>query len=252
VAIMRIRRVQLFYSVAILLIMSIICGIVGFEYMDEKELAAIENQPTIPPIGTMSIVIKVSQRILELHNDGQLYKQYRIAVGKSETPTPIGEWNVVWKDYNWGTGFGTEWNVVWKDYNWGTGFGTRWMGLNVPWGIYGIHGTNKPWSIGQFSSHGCIRMRNKDVEELFEWIPIGTSVRIEGRKMKVKRTLKHQMSGSDVALLQMKLKELGYLNSRADGVFGTVTKQAIESYQAEHNMEVTGVVNKQLAELLGI
>jgi len=58
------------------------------------------------------------------------------------------------------------------------------MGLNVPWGIYGIHGTNKPWTIGQFASHGCIRMRNKDVEELFEWIPVGTNVLIEGRKMK--------------------------------------------------------------------
>lgn len=234
-AIVKIRRNQIFYSVALLLIMSIICGIISFEYIDERELAAIENQPTIPPVGTMTIVIKVSQRMLELYSDGQLYKKYRIAVGKSETPTPIGEWS-----------------IVWKDYNWGTGFGTRWMGLNVPWGIYGIHGTNKPWSIGQFASHGCIRMRNKDVEELFEWVPVGTSVRIEGRKMKVERTLRHQMSGSDVALLQMKLKELGYLSDRADGVFGTVTKQAVEKYQTEHNLEVTGVVNKQLAELLGI
>ena len=233
--IVKIRRSQVFYSVAILLIMSIICGIVGFEYIDERELAAIENQPTTPPTGTMSIVIKVSQRILELHSDGQLYKQYRIAVGKSDTPTPIGEWN-----------------IVWKDYDWGTGFGTRWMGLNVPWGIYGIHGTNKPWSIGQFASHGCIRMHNKDVEELFEWITVGTNVRIEGRKMKVGRILKYQMSGPDVALLQMKLKEIGYLNSRSDGVFGSATKQAIETYQAEHNLEITGVVNKSLAELLGI
>ena len=235
VAIVKFRKTQMFYSVAILLIMSIICGLIGFEYIDEQELAAIENQPTTPPPGTMSIVIKVSQRILELHSDGKLYKQYRIAVGKSDTPTPVGEWN-----------------IVWKDYDWGTGFGTRWMGLNIPWGIYGIHGTNKPWSIGQFASHGCIRMRNKDVEELFEWVPVGTYVRIDGRKMKVARTLKYQMSGSDVALLQMKLKELGYLSSRADGVFGSITKQAIETYQAEHNLEVTGVVNKQLAELLGI
>jgi len=235
VAIVEIRRNQLFYSVAILLVMSIFCGILGFEYLDEQELAAIENQPIVPPTGNLSIVIKISQRTLELYNDEQLYKKYRIAVGKNETPTPIGEWN-----------------VVWKDYNWGTGFGTRWMGLNVPWGIYGIHGTNKPWSIGQFASHGCIRMRNKDVEELFEWIPIGTDVRIEGRKMKIGRTLKYQMSGSDVAVLQMKLKELGYLTSRADGLFGLITQQAVESYQAEHNMEVTGIFTKQMADILGI
>ena len=234
-AIVKIRRRQIFYSLAIFFIMSIICCLIGFEVNDDLELAGIENQPTVPPPGTKTIVINVSKRILELHSDGQFYKKYRIAVGKSDTPTPIGEWN-----------------VVWKDYNWGTGFGTRWMGLNVPWGIYGIHGTNKPWSIGQFASHGCIRMRNKDVEELFEWIPVGTSVRIEGRKMKVGRTLKHQMSGSDVALLQMKLQELGYLKDRADGVFGTMTKEAVENYQREHNLELTGIVNKQLAELLGI
>ena len=215
--------------------MGIICGILNFEYNDEQELAAIENQPISPPTGTVSITIKVSQRILELQSDGQPYKQYRIAVGKSETPTPIGEWN-----------------VVWKAYNWGTGFGTRWMGLNIPWGIYGIHGTNKPWSIGQFASHGCIRMRNKDVEELFEWVPLGTNVRIEGRKMKIKRTLAYQMSGSDVALLQMKLKELGYFTTRADGIFGPATKEAVERYQAEHDVEITGVVNQQLTELLGI
>ena len=234
-AIVKIRRRQIFYSLAIFFIMSIICCLIGFEVNDDLELAGIENQLTVPPPGTKTIVINVSKRILELYSDGQFYKKYRIAVGKSDTPTPIGEWN-----------------IVWKDYNWGTGFGTRWMGLNVPWGIYGIHGTNKPWSIGQFASHGCIRMRNKDVEELFEWIPVGTSVRIEGRKMKVGRTLKHQMSGSDVALLQMKLQELGYLKDRADGVFGTMTKEAVENYQREHNLELTGIVNKQVAELLGI
>jgi hypothetical protein len=235
VTILKIRKSQIFYSVAILLLMSLIFGMVGFDYMDEQELAAIDDQVKTAPMGTINVVIKVSQRILEVYSDGNLHKKYRIAVGKSGTPTPIGEWN-----------------VVWKDYNWGTGFGTRWIGINVPWGIYGIHGTNKPWSIGQFASHGCIRMRNKDVEELFEWVPIGTPVRIEGRKMKVERILKYQMAGSDVALLQMKLKELGYFAGRADGIFGSVTKQAIEAYQAANNMEVTGVVTKQMLEILGI
>jgi murein L,D-transpeptidase YcbB/YkuD len=215
--------------------MSLFLGMIGFEYMDERELAAIDNQPITKPPGNVNIVINISKRNLEVYNDGQLYKTYRIAVGKSQTPTPIGEWN-----------------VVWKDYNWGTGFGTRWMGLNVPWGVYGIHGTNKPWSIGQFASHGCIRMRNKDVEELFEWIPIGTPVKIEGRKIKVQRVLKYQMTGADVVLVQMKLKELGYLNSRADGIYGNVTAEAVKAFQADQGLEATGVVDKMLVEKLGI
>lgn len=123
---------------------------------------------------------------------------------------------------------------------------------NVPWGIYGIHGTNKPWSIGQFASHGCIRMRNKDVEELFEWVPVGTPVRIEGRKVNVQRALKYQTTGSDVVMLQMKLKELGYLSTRADGIYGKVTEEAVSRFQAEHGLETTGVANKSTLDLLGI
>lgn len=229
------KRGRILFSVAVFVIMSLFFGLIGFEYMDEKELAAIDNQPTTRPAGSLNIVINVAKRNLEVYNDNQLYKTYRIAVGKSETPTPIGEWN-----------------VVWKDYNWGTGFGTRWMGLNVPWGIYGIHGTNKPWSIGQFASHGCIRMRNKDVEELFEWIPIGTPVRIEGRKIRVQRVLKYQTAGADVVLIQMKLKELGYLNARADGIYGNVTAEAVKAFQNDQGLEVTGVVDKVFVEKLGI
>lgn len=41
-----------------------------------------------------------------------------------------------------------------------------------------IHGTNAPWSIGCSVSHGCIRMYEEDVEELFESAPMGTPVEI--------------------------------------------------------------------------
>lgn len=231
----KVRRRGLFFGVMLFLLFGILAGLVQFELADEAELTLNDQQTTIAPQGQVSIVIKVKERVLELYADGQLYKTYRVAVGKSSTPTPIGEWS-----------------VVWKDYNWGTGFGTRWMGLNVPWGLFGIHGTNKPWSIGQFASHGCIRMRNKDVEELFEWIPIGTPVRIEDQRKKIERSLSYQMSGSDVAVLQMKLKELGYLAGRADGLFGKATEEAVRQYQTEKGLDVTGTANKLTLQSLGL
>jgi hypothetical protein len=43
---------------------------------------------------------------------------------------------------------------------------------------YGIHGTNHPESIGHAASHGCIRMRNHDVEELFELVRVGDQVEL--------------------------------------------------------------------------
>lgn len=232
----RFRNATLYCSIAIFAMLSLACSIVGFEYMDEQELTAMDNkQLTAAPEGKVSVVINTQTKVLEVYNDEQLYKKYRVAVGKSKTPTPIGEWS-----------------VVWKDYNWGTGFGTRWMGLNVPWGIYGIHGTNKPWSIGQFASHGCIRLRNKDVEELFEWIPIGTPVRIEGRKNRVERTLKYQTSGGDVVALQLKLKELGYFQGRADGLFGAMTEAAVKTYQTDKGLTATGIATKEFCTALGI
>jgi hypothetical protein len=231
----QVRRSSVYFGIVALLLAGLFLGVWGLDYLDEKELAAVPNQPKTPPPGKVSIVIKIQERTLELHNDGEMYKKYRIAVGKSDTPTPIGEWN-----------------VVWKDYNWGSGFGTRWMGLNVPWGIYGIHGTNNPWSIGRFASHGCIRMRNRDVEELFEWVPVGTEVKIVGRKVKVQRKLRYQMSGADVVILQLKLRELGHLNTRADGIFGPVTESAVKEYQSAQGLEATGVVDKQMVQLLGL
>jgi len=43
---------------------------------------------------------------------------------------------------------------------------------------YGIHGTDVPSSIGRGASHGCVRVRNEDIETLFRIVPVGTSVYI--------------------------------------------------------------------------
>ena len=53
-----------------------------------------------------------------------------------------------------------------------------WLGLNVPWGKFGIHGTLDPHSVGWASSHGCIRMNNSEVAELYKIVPVGTKVTI--------------------------------------------------------------------------
>ena len=43
---------------------------------------------------------------------------------------------------------------------------------------YAIHGTNKPETIGRSVSHGCVRMRNEDIERLYPMVPVGTPVYI--------------------------------------------------------------------------
>ena len=56
--------------------------------------------------------------------------------------------------------------------------GTRWLGLSRKG--YGIHGTNSPGSIGKNASHGCVRLRNRDVEDLFRRVSVGDVVELHG------------------------------------------------------------------------
>lgn len=109
-----------------------------------------------------------------------------------------------------------------------------------------------PWSIGQFISQGCIRMRNQDIEELFEWVPVGTPVRIEGRQFPIQRVLRYEMSGADVVLLQRKLQELGYLEGRADGFFNRDTEQALKRFQYDKGLKPSGIADRETIDRLGL
>ncbi|MEM5766886.1 MAG: L,D-transpeptidase family protein [Bacillota bacterium] len=230
-----IGKQRLLFSVITMLLISLVIVNFGLYYWDEMQLAAIPNQPTKAPAGKVSIVIKIPARILELYEDGKIYKKYRVAVGKSETPSPVGEWIIGWKSYR------SE-----------DRFGTRFLALNVPWGGYGIHGTNQSWSIGRYASHGCIRLRNKDIEELYEWVPVGTPVRIEDQWVPIRRKLKVGSKGTDVFRLQVKLRELGYLEGRADGYFNQDTEDAVKKCQFNKGLKVTGVADKEIINLLGL
>ena len=186
------------------------------------------------------IEIDLIKHRLTVFQNGDIIKEYPVGVGKSSTPSPLGEWKVVHK--------GT---------NWGNGFGTRWMGLNVPWGIYGIHGTNKPYSIGSSMSHGCIRMQNRDVEELYPLIPLGTRVKIveDGQIFPRNfsgRTLKIKSSGQNVVYLQSRLKEKGIVFDAADGRFGHMTELAVKYYQVWHDLEPTGIADEAMYRSLGM
>jgi lipoprotein-anchoring transpeptidase ErfK/SrfK len=48
--------------------------------------------------------------------------------------------------------------------------------LTLIGGEYAIHGTNAPGSVGHFVSHGCIRMYNADITDLYQRVAVGTTV----------------------------------------------------------------------------
>ncbi len=107
------------------------------------------------------ILINLATRRLSYFEGDRQVNLYPVGVGKAATPTPTGSYL-----------------VVVKLIHPGGMLGTRWMGLSIPGGNYGIHGTNNPLSIGGYVSHGCVRMYNQDVEELFSMVSIGTPVEI--------------------------------------------------------------------------
>ena len=50
--------------------------------------------------------------------------------------------------------------------------------LTLAGGEYAIHGTNVPGSVGGFVSYGCIRMLNDDITDLYQRVPVGTTVTV--------------------------------------------------------------------------
>jgi TolA-binding protein len=119
--------------------------------------------------GKFHIVVDVSKKTLTLYLNEEFIISYPVATGTPRTPTPLGEFVIVNKliEPIWeGLPYNDPGNIL----------GTRWLGLNKPG--YGIHGTTMPETIGTPATLGCIRMFNEDVEELFDFIPVGTVVRI--------------------------------------------------------------------------
>lgn len=118
-----------------------------------------------------SVIVDKSQNLLTLKSDGEIFKVYSVATGEFDS-TPVGDYTIVEKLIN------PDW---YKD---GVGvipaqspeniLGTRWLGLSEP--QYGIHGGAQAEDLGKQLTAGCVRMVNRDVEELFAILPRGTRV----------------------------------------------------------------------------
>ncbi len=138
--------------------------------------AAAQSAPnsaaSTKPAPVRRIVVSIPDRQLALIEDGRLVKLYSVAVGAPESPSPSGEFQIAQRVEN--PGYYKPGVVVAPGA--GNPLGTRWMGLSVKG--FGIHGTNRPNSIGKNASHGCIRMGKHDIEDLFARVSVGDRVTI--------------------------------------------------------------------------
>lgn len=125
--------------------------------------------------GEMILINKSSNTIYFLRN-GKIESSYPVATGKTIDLTPDGKLKIVIKLKNpgWG-GAGISEPIKGGEAN--NPLGTRWIGISYGGGgQYGVHGNSNPRSIGSYASLGCVRMFNRDVEDLYERVKINTPI----------------------------------------------------------------------------
>jgi L,D-transpeptidase ErfK/SrfK len=143
------------------------------------------------------VIISIPDRKLVVMEKGAVIQVFCIAVGASVSPSPIGTFTIASRltsptYYHAGVVIPPG-----KD----NPLGPRWLGLNKQG--YGIHGTNAPTSVGKAASHGCIRMRNRDIVQFFALVNVGDSVEIHGERDEQIAQIFGADSSTTTALAQM-------------------------------------------------
>jgi len=140
-----------------------------------------------------ALVLDRKRRQLSLLENGRVVRRFPVAVGMPGWETPVGRFQVVNK---------TE-NPVWEHPQKGSHtapgpanpLGSRWIGFHQDcqgkrgWDgehmldvkgcvVAGFHGTPHRWTVGQALSHGCVRLYDEDVRQVFDFVAIGTPVTV--------------------------------------------------------------------------
>jgi hypothetical protein len=137
-----------------------------------------QASPVKAPFGRRrsTVVVSIPDRKLAVVTDGKIRRVFAVSVGAVESPSPTGTFLITNRLTN--PTYYHPGVVVRAGLN--NPLGPRWLGLNKK--SYGIHGTNAPRSVGQAASHGCIRLRNADVIELYSMLAVGDTVEIHGER----------------------------------------------------------------------
>lgn len=155
---------------------------------DGSHTVAVQARTVRPKVTTAQLAAKYPTVItvdrgsfrLRLWKDLRLVKTYTIAVGMAGLETPSGVYTINDKQVD------PSWHV--PDSDWAGDLAgkvippgpenpikARWMGI---YDGAGIHGTTDVGSLGSAASHGCIRMAIPDVIDLYDRVPLGTTVYI--------------------------------------------------------------------------
>jgi hypothetical protein len=143
--------------------------------LDPKRLRA--GQILLLPQEPLSVQVHLRLRRMALFMGDWFVKEFRVGIGKEETPSPLGTFTVHSREKNpdwWPSGgkrvpFGDPKNEL----------GSAWIALESQMyplsSGYGIHGTNKPNTVGTRCSNGCVRLVNDQATEMYDWVRTGSN-----------------------------------------------------------------------------
>ena len=137
-------------------------------------LARGADTPDKSTPGKPRVVVSIPDRKLAVVVDGQIQRVFAVSVGGAESPTPSGTFQITSQVAN--PTYYHPGLVI--PAGRGNPLGPRWIGLSKKG--YGIHGTNAPSSIGKAASHGCVRLRNRDIVTLYSMLSVGEVVVVHG------------------------------------------------------------------------
>ncbi len=127
------------------------------------------------------VVANKAEKTLYAYNDDKLVATYPTTIGSSDTPSPHGTFKIINKVkmpwYKATVGEGAQKEVYMLPPGPNNPVGVVWMGLSKP--SYGLHGSPKPEGISRQASHGCIRLTNWDVLEVYANIEKGATVELK-------------------------------------------------------------------------
>jgi len=127
--------------------------------------------------GPNLVLISKSAFKLFLFIQGYFYKEFPIGIGREGKDTPIMKTKISTSRAMFPTYTNPDTKITYPYGDPLNPVGTRWIGLTCGHG-YGIHGTNDETSIGKSMSRGCIRMKQVDLELIYNLIYVGDDVEI--------------------------------------------------------------------------
>lgn len=145
-------------------------------YIPALELPPI--RPVWPEVSETRLVLKLGERRVYVYQGSQVETSFPVAVGKPGWETPVGTYEVIamLQDPGWISPFTGEEIPPGPD----NPLGERWIGFWTDGqNFIGFHGTPTRNSVGQAASHGCVRMFNEDILQLYELVEMGTTVVVE-------------------------------------------------------------------------